>query len=694
MTNPERNSHLARTLVGTLVKGKIGIITIDNPPVNALGADLRYALFAALKGFESAEEIKAVAIVCAGRTFVAGADIGELGTARQLEYPQLPDICAFLESMSKPVVAAIHGTAFGGGLELTLPCHFRIMTSDASVGLTEVKLGFIPGSGGTVRLPRLVGPEKAVEMIVTGKGISAAEALEFGLVDKIVTGDLSQASEIFLQDVISSGAPLLPTRSKDAKVNATLRDPAQFQAISDRLLAKSKGERAQAACVEAVRRAFTLPFDEALKIEREIFTSLVTSPESKALRHLFFAQRDATKIPGVPKDTAPRDVRHIGIVGGGTMGGGIAMAFANAGYAVTILELNSEALERGLKTIHNNYAVSVSRGSLSEDARQQRIALIAGVTDYAALGHCDLIIEAVVEDLAVKKKVFESLAAIAKPSAIIATNTSYLDVDALASSSGRPVDVVGLHFFSPANVMPLLEIVRGKQTSPAVIRTAVNVGQKIGKVPVVVGVCHGFVGNRMLSARSAELEYLLLEGSSPAEVDRVFTDFGWPMGPFQMYDLSGLDIGWLNRRSRGLKAPIADALCEMGRFGQKAGKGWYAYEPSSRSPKADPAVAELIETEARKQGIARRKIGAEEIVERTLLPLINEGTKILEENVASRKSDIDLVWVNGYGFPKTLGGPMYWAEAKGMSVIAQRLKYWFDATGRAVFEPSKTLREL
>jgi 3-hydroxyacyl-CoA dehydrogenase len=694
MTSPEKNAHLPRELIKTTVKGAIGIITIDNPPVNALGADLRSSLFSALQKLENAKGIKAVAIVCAGRTFVAGADIGELGTARQLEYPQLPELCAFLEAMSKPVLAAIHGTAFGGGLELALACHFRIMAPDAAVGLTEVKLGFIPGSGGTVRLPRLVGPEKAVEMIVSGKGISAEEALACGLSDQVVAGDLSRAAETFLEDWIASGAPLVPTRSKDSKISASLLNPTQFEGISQRLLLKVNNGRVESACVDAVRRAFTLPFDEALKIERETFTSLVTSPESKALRHLFFAQREATKVQGLAKDTAWRDVQHVGIVGGGTMGGGIAMAFANAGYSVTILELNNEVLERGLKTIEKNYAFSVSRGSLTDDARRQRIALITGVTEYTALSNCDLIIEAVVEDLAVKRTVFENLAAVVKPSAIVATNTSYLDIDALASCFGRPQDVVGLHFFSPANVMPLLEVVRGKRTSPEVIKTAIKVGQKIAKVPVVVGVCHGFVGNRMLSARSAELEHLLLEGSSPEEVDRAFKNFGWPMGPFQMYDLSGLDISWLNRRSKGVKAPIADALCEMGRFGQKTGKGWYSYEAGSRDPKPDPVVSDLIEREAYDRNIVRRKIEADEILERTLLPLINEGTKILEENIVNRASDIDLVWVNGYGFPKRLGGPMYWAQARGMHSISRRLKHWFDATGRSVFEPSKTLQEL
>jgi 3-hydroxyacyl-CoA dehydrogenase len=471
-------------------------------------------------------------------------------------------------------------------------------------------------------------------------------------------------------------------------------DLAAFDAEAAELTKKARGLDAPPACAQSVRNAITLPFDEALAAERELFSKLVSGDQSRAQRHLLLAEREAAKAPGVGKDVTPREIRRAGIIGAGTMGGGIAMAFANGGIPVTLLEMNREALDRGLAMIEKNYDISVSRGSLTEDAKAKRMALFSPTTDYADLAECDLVIEAVFEDMAVKKEVFSKLDTIAKPIAVLATNTSYLDVNEIAASISRPQDVLGLHFFSPANVMKLLEIVRGGQTAPDVLATALAVAKRIGKVPVVVGVCHGFVGNRMLSARSADAENLLLEGASPGDVDKAFTDFGWPMGPFQMYDLAGLDIGWRNRKARGQTAVIADRLCEQGRFGQKTGKGFYLYENGSRTPVPDPEVAQLIEDSARERGIERRAVPADEIIERTLYPMVNEGTKILEEGIAARASDIDIVWTNGYGFPVGKGGPMFWADLEGLQKIVERLGYWHGRTGKDVFMPSALLKRL
>ncbi|TIV77784.1 MAG: 3-hydroxyacyl-CoA dehydrogenase, partial [Mesorhizobium sp.] len=467
-------------------------------------------------------------------------------------------------------------------------------------------------------------------------------------------------------------------------------DLATLDAQAADLARKARGLEAPIGCAEAVRNAITLSFDAALAAERQLFQKLVAGDQSRAQRHLFFAEREAAKVPG--KDLQKRRLERVGIIGAGTMGGGIAMAFANGGLPVTLLETSDEALGRGLATIEKNYAVSVSRGSLTEEAKQKRLELFKGSTDYADLADCDLIIEAVFEDMVVKQEVFGKLDTIARPGAILATNTSYLDVNEIAASTSRPQDVLGMHFFSPANIMKLLEIVRAEKTAPEVLATVTDLARRIGKVAVVVGVCHGFVGNRMLSARGAENEALLLEGATPAQVDKAFTDFGWPMGPFQMGDLAGLDIGWRNRKARGQTAVIADTLCEQGHFGQKTGSGWYRYESGAREPVADPDVEALIRAKAAELGIARREIGAEEIIERTLYPLVNEGARILEEGVAARASDIDVVWVNGYGFPIGKGGPMFWAGLAGAGKIVERLEYWHRRTGRAIFEPAPALK--
>lgn len=663
------------------------LLTIDNPPVNALSLRVRRQLGEALETAAADRTLRGIVIACAGRTFVAGADISEFGTPKQTEEPILPTLCRRIESLPMPVVAAIHGTALGGGLELALSCHHRIADRRARLGLPEVNLGLIPGSGGTVRLPRVVGPVMALEMIVTGTPVSAETAIAAGLVDRLAETDLVAEAVAFAGSLAETrGYVPQPVRGRDAALEDVRRDASAFEERAERLLSRDKGLSAPAACAQAVRNAFSLSFDEALAKERETFLRLSAGLESKALRHLFFAEREAAKIPGLQKDVRPRTVARVGVVGAGTMGTGIAIAFAAAGCHVTVLETNEAALERGLGIIDGLLATSVARGSLSEQQRGERQARMTGTTGYEDLAGCDLVVEAAFEDMATKKQVFERLGAIARPGCILATNTSYLDVDAIAAASGRQSDVVGLHFFSPANVMKLLEVVRGKETAPDVIATALAVARSMGKVPVVVGVCHGFVGNRMLAARGAELEGLLLEGASIVQVDKAFTDFGWAMGPFQMLDLAGLDIDWRSRKARGLTAALADELCRRGRFGQKAGAGWYRYEAGSRQPQPDPQVSALIEETAERHGIARRQVTDREILERTLLPMVNEGRRILDEGIASRASDIDLVWVHGYGFPKAKGGPMFWAENQSDFDLEARLDHWFAATGREIFK--------
>ncbi|MCV3208180.1 3-hydroxyacyl-CoA dehydrogenase NAD-binding domain-containing protein [Mesorhizobium sp. YC-39] len=668
--------------------GNVAIVTIDNPPVNALSFHVREPLMQALVSLRDDPSVDAIVIACAGRTFVAGADITEFG--KPVQQPDLRAIVAVLETIAKPTVAAIHGTALGGGLELALGCHFRITDAGAKLGLPEVKLGLLPGGGGTVRLPRLVGAVKALRMIVSGSPIGADEAHAAGLVDAVFEGDLTTHAVNFAREIARKGGPFTPVRDRNDGLGET--DLVSFDAEAADLARKARGLEAPMACAQAVRNAITLPFDEALTAERALFLKLVGGDQSRAQRHLFFAEREAAKIPG--KDLSRRKIARVGVIGAGTMGGGIAMAFANGGYPVTLLETGGAALERGLATIDRNYAVSVARGSLSEEAKRRRLGLFKGTTDYGDLADCDLIVEAVFEEMAVKQDVFGRLDAVAKSGAILATNTSYLDVNEIAASTSRPQDVLGLHFFSPANVMKLLEIVRAEKTAPDALATVVELARRIGKVPVVVGVCHGFVGNRMLAARGAESEALLLEGATPSQIDQAFTGFGWPMGPFQMGDLAGLDIGWRNRKARGQTAAIADALCEQGRFGQKTGRGFYLYENGSRVPVPDPEVEALIRAKATEKGIAPRMIGTDELIERTLYPLVNEGAKILEEKIAARPSDIDVVWVNGYGFPVGKGGPMFWAGLEGADKIVARLEHWHERTGKDVFKPAPLLKTM
>jgi len=668
-------------------EGDIAVVTADNPPVNALKHQVRAGLAEALHQTRDDPAIKAVVIACAGRTFFAGADITEFGKPPQA--PGLGEVIAAIEAMPKPVIAALHGTALGGGFELALACHFRVAVAGARVGLPEVKLGLLPGAGGTQRLPRLIGPEKALKMIVTGDPIEASEALADGIVDEIVDGDLTTGTIAFARSVAAENRPLRLVRDREDKLSAE-----GFADAAEALTRRLRGREAPAACVEAVRNAIVLPFEEGLKREGELFRKLVTGDQSKAQRHVFFAEREAARVPRIPEGTKPRPIASGAVIGAGTMGGGIAMCFANAGIPVTIVETGRDLLQKGLDRVAANYRATVARGGLGADEMERRIALIKGVTELDAVGAADFVIEAVFEEMELKKRVFADLDRVAKANAVLATNTSTLDVDEIARATSRPRDVLGTHFFSPANVMRLLEIVRGAATSPDALVTAVTLGRYLGKVPVTVGVCYGFVGNRMLARRSVEAERLLLEGALPQEVDAAVTGFGFPMGPFAMADMAGLDVGWRIRKGRGERNEIEDALCEAGHFGQKTGKGYFRYDAGSRAPVPDPEVERTILDASSRAGITRRAITQEEIVERMIFPMINEGARILEEGIAARPGDIDVIWVYGYGWPVWRGGPMYYADRLGLAHLRDRLTIYAERSGDETLRPATRISRL
>ena len=660
-------------------RGRVAVLTVNNPPVNALSQHVRQGLRDGLKQAAADGGVAAIVITCAGRTFVAGADITEFG--KPPKEPSLHEVLDLIESSPKPVVAAIHGTALGGGLEVTLACHYRVGAKTARFGLPEVKLGILPGAGGTQRLPRVVGVPKALSMIVSGDPIGADEALKAGLIDEIVDGDLTAAAVTFAEKVVAEKRPLKKIRDLDEKVAAVRGKPEIFAEFRKSVARQTRGFRAPENCIKAVEAAVNLPFDQGLKRERELFQELITSPESKAQRYFFFAEREAAKIPDVPADTKSRDIQKAAVLGAGTMGGGIAMNFANAGIPVTVVEVAQEALDRGLGVVRKNYEATASRGRLTMPDVEKRMGLISGTTDWSKIADADIVVEAVFEEMPIKKEVFAKIDGICKPGAVLATNTSTLDVDEIASATKRPEDVIGMHFFSPANVMRLLEVVRGKKSAKDVIATAMGVGRRIAKVPVLVGVCYGFVGNRMLHQRGREAEKLILEGALPHEVDRVLTDFGFPMGPFAMGDLAGLDVGWRIRKGKGVKSAVADRICELGRFGQKTGAGYFRYEKGDRTPIPDPDVEKIIVEVASEQGILRRKIGEAEILARLLYPMVNEGAKILEEKIAIRASDIDVIWVYGYGWPVYRGGPMFWADQVGLKTIRDRMNEWRKTQG-------------
>ena len=672
-------------------RGRVAVLTVNNPPVNALSQHVRQGLDEGLKKAVDDPAVSAIVITCAGRTFIAGADITEFG--KPPTPPSLHAVLDVIERSSKPVIAAIHGTALGGGLEVTLACHYRVGVKDARFGLPEVKLGLLPGAGGTQRLPRVVGVEKALSMMVSGDPIRAEEALKHGLLDEIVDGDLTAAGVAFAEKVLNEHRPLKKIRDLDDKLAAVRGKPEVFAQFRKSVARQTRGFRAPENIVKAVEAAVSLPFDQGMARERELFTELLSSPESKAQRYFFFAEREAAKIPDVPGDTPPKEIKKAAVIGAGTMGGGIAMNFANVGIPVTIVEVKQEALDRGLNVVRKNYENTASKGRMTMQDVDKRMGLLTGTTDFNAIRDADIVIEAVFEEMPVKKEVFAKLDGIAKPDAVLATNTSTLDVNEIASATKRPESVIGMHFFSPANVMRLLENVRGAASSKTTIATAMAVGRRINKVPVLVGVCYGFVGNRMLHQRGIQAEKLILEGALPHQVDKVLYDFGFPMGPFAMSDLAGLDVGWRIRKGRGVRSEVADRICELGRFGQKTGAGYYKYD-DKRTPSPDSEVEKIIVDVATEMGITRRHIDDEEILQRLLYPMVNEGAKILEEKIAIRASDIDVIWVYGYGWPVYRGGPMFWADQIGLKAVRDRMLQFQKATGDSFWTPAPLLNRL
>lgn len=668
--------------------GKVGVITIDNPPVNAFAHAVRKGLQDSVRAAIADETCGIILIACAGRTFVAGADIGEFG--KPPADPWLPEVLDEIENAPKAVVTAIHGTALGGGFELVLASHYRCALASARVGLPEVHLGLLPGAGGTQRTPRLAGVEPALDLMLSGKPVPAARALGLGLVDKVVEDDLEASALAWCEELLAAGQG--PVKVSERDVPPT--DGALFDATRQMLTQRARGQLAPFKIVDCVEEATRTNYAVGAEFERDRFRECLESPQSAAMRHLFFAEREAAKVKGLAKDTPVRDIRSVGVIGAGTMGGGIAMSCANAGIAVRLLEVNSEALERGLEVIEGNYAKTVKRGRLSEDAASKRRALIEGTTEYESLADVDLVIEAVFEDPDLKKSIFEKLDGIVKPGAILATNTSYQDVDEIAAVTGRPGDCLGLHFFSPANVMKLLEVVRGEKTSDEVLATAIRFAKAIRKVPVTARVCYGFIGNRMVNPYMREAQQLLLEGATPEAVDAALYGFGMAMGPVAVSDLAGLDIGYKARQAlppeeRGDESAfrVVDALVEQGRLGQKSGAGFYNYDPATRKPSPDPAVAELIVEASRALGIERREIDETEIVERCVFALVNEGLEILDEGIAQRPGDIDIVYLYGYGFPVHRGGPMFYADAVGLPYVLDRIREFDERFGSGAPAP-------
>lgn len=678
-------------LIDARREGDVSVILVDNPPVNAINNDVRAGLIEALARARDDKSVRAVVLACAGRTFIAGADITEFG--KPPKSPSTRDVVATLDAMPKPIVAALHGTTLGGGLEIALSCHGRVAAIGTRLGLPEIKLGLIPGAGGTQRLPRLIGMPTALQMILTGEPIEAEKALDLGLIDAIADDDVIITAVRFAK-TLADKKLLRRARDLDEKLAGLRANPAKFDELVATQMKRSRNLHAPAAAIAALRDAFELPIDQGLDREYTRFVALRRDEQSEAQRHIFFAERAAAKISDLPKDAKRYDIKRAVVIGAGTMGGGIAMCFINAGIPVTVVEASSDALTRGIDVIAKNYRASVARGSLSPEEMEHCTTLLEGTTDLAAVAGADIVIEAVFEDMDIKKKVFTELDRLAAKQAILASNTSYLDIDAFAGVTQRPSAVLGMHFFSPANVMRLLEIVRGQATAPEILAAAMTLGRKLGKVPVVVGNRHGFVGNRMLAARSIEAERLLLEGALPQDVDGALIEFGFPMGPFAMSDLAGLDVGWRNRKSQGLRAEIADALCQAGRYGQKTGKGFYGYEAGARAGQPDEEVEQLIVATSHRLGVSRRVIDKREIVERLIFPMINEGARVLEEGIAQRPGDIDVIWVYGYGFPVWRGGPMFYADKVGLAGIRDRLTALARSTEDKRHEPAKLLARL
>lgn len=668
----------------------VALVVVNNPPVNALSWHVRQGLFDGINQ-AVANGAKAIVVICDGRTFIAGADISEFGGGAP-QAAGLQDVQGAMEDAPVPVIAAIHGTALGGGLEVALCAHYRVALSSAKFGLPEVNLGLLPGAGGTQRLPRLAGVPMALEMMTSGRHVGSAEALANGIVDDVVDGDLAAlrtAAIAFAERAVTENMPLARVRDRNDKVADAKGNTQLFADFRASIARKTRGFLAPEYNVQCVEAAANLPFEEGLAVERKLFMELMTGPQSAAQRYYFFAERAANKVPGIDKDTPLVDIQKCGVLGAGTMGGGIAMNFANVGIPVTIVERDQAALDKGLTVIRKNY--ERSRSTTPEQV-DQRMGLITGSTDKADFADCDIVIEAVFEDMELKKSIFRELDTICKPGAIMASNTSALDVNEIASVTSRPESVIGMHFFSPANVMKLLENVRGDRSSDTTVATAMAIGKRIGKICVMVGVCPGFVGNRILFQRRIEADRIILEGATPAQVDRVLYDFGFPMGPFAMSDLAGLDIGWKAENSKG--ETLRDLMCESGRRGQKNGRGYYTYDPDTRAATPDPEVEQIIKTFAIGKGIEQREVSDQEVLERCLYPMVNEGAKILEEGIAIRGSDIDVTWVNGYGWPVYRGGPMHWADSVGLAEIVEKIEGYSASLGGRHWELSPLLARL
>jgi len=690
------------TLVSFEKKGEVGVITVNNPPVNALSPGVPEGIAELLEAAKRDDEVKAIILIGGGATFIAGADIKEFGKITSGERKEGIDFLGLLlqiEDCPKPTIAAIHGTAFGGGLEVAMAFHYRVAAPSALVGQPEVKLGLIPGAAGTQRLPRLAGVEKAVEMCAFGDPLRAKAAFECGIIDRITEGDLLEGAIAFASEVIADGAKTIKTRDRSDKLGSEESNAPIFAAAREQAKKKMRGQMAAIAAIDAVEAATRLPFDEGCKREGELFKECLFSDQSKALIHIFFSERNVAKIPDIPKGTPTGKISRAAVVGAGTMGGGIAMNYANAGIPVILREVTQEALDRGLAIIKKNYSNSVKKGRFSQEVMDQRMSLIQPTLTYDGFDQVDIVVEAVFEGMELKKQIFSELDKVCKPEAILASNTSTLNIDEIASATSRPEQVIGHHFFSPANVMRLLEIVRGEKTSKEVVATSLDIAKKIKKVGVVVGNCRGFVGNRMLAPYGREAQFLAEEGAKVEQVDAALYRFGMAMGVLAMGDLAGLDVGWRIRKEyKHLEKPgerqplIADRLCEMGRYGQKTGAGWYSYDENRRAI-LDPEVEKLIEKVAAEAGIERREISKEEIIERTMYALINEGAKILEEGIALRAADIDVIYIYGYGYPAWRGGPMWYGDTVGLKRVYEKVSEFHEKFGD-IWQPANLLRQL
>ncbi len=679
-------------------RGNVALLSIDNPPVNPLSSGVRAGLCDGVEKALADDSIHAVVITGMHRAFIAGADISEFGAAASAG-PDLNQVLRDMEACEKPVIAAINGTAFGGGLEVALCCDYRIAAPTAPVGLPEVKLGLLPGAGGTQRLPRLIGAEASVQAIISGDPIMAPDALTMGIIDRIGSGDIVEDAIAYAAEIIEAGAAKRRIRDIEDKIEQDRGNDALFEKFEANLGRTHRGQFAPAQILKCIRAAVNAEdFDAGIAVERECFTECLSHPQREALIHIFFAERAANKIPGLDKDVPLIDVNKASVIGAGTMGGGIAMCFANAGIPVRVHDNDPENLARGIKVIEGNYARTVSKGRLTQEEMDKRMALIIPTENFDELGDGDVVVEAVYENLELKKEIFERLDKVMKPGSLLATNTSGLDVDAIAASTSRPEFVCGMHFFSPANVMKLLEVVKGEQSSPATLGTAMALGKRLGKVSVMAGNCPGFIGNRMLGGYTRQAAMMILEGATPAQVDKVIYDFGLAMGPFAMNDMVGLDLGWRARKMMGgtneVTARIPDELCELGRYGQKNGKGYYRYEEGDRTPLPDAEADAVIAKVSEDLGYTRKDFSDDEILKRCMYPLVNIGAKLLQEGHALRAGDIDTVYVNGYGFPTYVGGPMWFADTQGLDNVLADIERFYEETGDDVWQPADLLRKL